>query len=126
MVNPVADWTIHYAGGLTFSSEQGGPEESPGLGVLAVVIPDDTTGYRVMHGGGPHYGQGTYWWEKGQWFIGDVFGMTQYLAEPGWKIIRLGRTVTKDAWAQLWQRIEEAHGKKSSWWPREPRGPHGS
>jgi hypothetical protein len=114
-------YRIYYAGQSTY---EGDPEMAPGDGVLAIVQPDETTDYRVTHGGGPHYGHGFYWWEKGEWFIGDIYGVMQYLAEPGWKKVLLGRTVLKDEWRALWQRIKADFGLKSSYWPREPRETH--
>jgi hypothetical protein len=45
-------WTIIYADLSTFDSSEGEPSESPGLGVLSIVVPHDLTNYTVMHGGG--------------------------------------------------------------------------
>jgi hypothetical protein len=115
------NWTIIFHDFSTFSSDEGGPDQAPGKGVLAIVIKDETVGYRVMHGGGPHFGHGFYWWEQDRWFVGDQRGVIQYLNEPGWKVVRLGRTVLKSEWDAMWKQIEMDFGPKSSYWPYEPR-----
>lgn len=115
----IPDWTIYYHDLSTFSSDDGGPEESPGVGVLAVVVKDAVVDYRVVHGGGPHFGQGFYWWDDGTWYVGDQWGLAQYLNEPGWKIVRFGQTVLNDRWAELWEKIESEIGVKSSRWHGE-------
>ena len=117
----IPKWTIVYDDLSTFDSSQGGPEQSPGGGVLAIIHSDDTTSYRVMHGGGPHFGHGFYWWESEQWFIGDISGLQMYLADPGWKVVRFGRTVTKEQWQAMWDFIDRAYGVKSSHWTKEPK-----
>jgi hypothetical protein len=116
----VNDWCIIYDDLSTFDSSQGGPEESPGGGVLAIVRRDETVDYKVMHGGG-HFDLGYYWWQDDQWFLGSVSGMQMYLMEPGWKVVRFGRTVTQERWHEMWDLIEDMFGTKASWWPNEPR-----
>lgn len=119
----IPDWTIIYHDFTTYSSDDGGPEESPSKGVLAIVIRDDTVDYRVMSSGGPYYytadGWGFYWWENDQWFAGDLFGLMQYHRDPGWHIHREGRTVTKEKWDQLWEKIRKDFGSKHTRWPNE-------
>lgn len=110
-------WRIYYP---DFSYE-GDPEFAPGEGALAIVHWDDTTDYRIMHGGGPYFGHGFYWWQDEQWFIGDYSGLHMYLAKPGWKKVIFGVTVTATEWRELLARIEEHFGPKSSFWPRERR-----
>ena len=115
------DWIIYYIGNKTFSSLDGGPEEAPGDGCLAIAQLDTTVGYRIMHGGGPHYNFGFYWWEKDCWFVGNREGLMQYQRDPGWKKVILGRTVIHNEWLEVLGRIEAVFGPKTSYWPNEPR-----
>jgi hypothetical protein len=68
-----------------------------------------------------YFGHGFYWWQDNEWFIGDAWGIQQYLNEPGWKVVRFGRTVTKEQWVNTLDFIKQTFGSKASYWPREPR-----
>ncbi len=114
-------WCIYYVGGETFSNLDGGPEMAPGINCLGIVQLDDTVDYRVIHGGGPYYGHGFYWWEQDQWFIGNKEGLMQYQCEPGWQKVILGRAVTDVEWRKVLERVEADFGPKASYWYREPR-----
>jgi hypothetical protein len=70
----IPDWTIFYHDGSTFSSDDGEPQDTPGLGVLAIVIADDAVGYRVVQGGA---GPPVYWDDGGYEVYSNI---TQFIA----------------------------------------------
>jgi hypothetical protein len=113
-------WTIIYADLSTFDSSEGSPSESPGLGVLSIVVPYDLTNYTVMHGGG-HADLAYFWWQDEQWYLGNYVGFVRYLQKPGVKVVRFGETVPNSTWAEMWPLIERKFGPKYSWLPGEQR-----
>lgn len=74
-------WRIYYADGSTFDSTEGGAEKAPALGVVSIVMLRDNS--------------------QGQWYGGDQYGLTQYLIEPGWKRVLLGRTLPDDEFVEI-------------------------
>lgn len=88
-------WKIFYFDGSTFSNLDGAPQDAPGLGVLAIKQVDGVLGYEILHGDGPRVID-WYWWEDRAWVSGDMAGLVQYLASPGWKKVLAGRSVHND------------------------------
>lgn len=76
-------WRIYYADREPFSSEDGSPFDAPARGVLAIldVHAQVMTGFDF------------YWWAGEEWIGGDIFGLWDYLAAPGLKTVKFGRTV---------------------------------
>lgn len=83
----VLNWRVYYPDGSTFDSTQGGPEDAPALGVQATVC--SLEGVPITNTRADFY-----WWEPFGWVGGDIFGLMQYLQEPGWKRVLFGRTIT--------------------------------
>lgn len=93
-------WRIYYADGSTFDWEQGLPAEAPGRGVICIVQPDPDTGrHRVS-------GFGYYWWRDHGWFGGDLFGLFDYLQDPGQKVVKFGRTVSNERFREICRRAD--------------------
>lgn len=96
----MTEWRIYYADGTRYS---GSPEDAPGLGVLLIVQRDPKSGIKeILHGDGPRVID-YYWWEGGMWLGGDVTGMIQYLAFPGWKKVLIGRNIITSQWREVVQ-----------------------
>lgn len=63
-------WKIYYGDGSVFSNKDGLPENAPALNVQAVTCSPEV------------------------WMGGDIFGLFDYLSQPGKKIVKFGRMVT--------------------------------
>lgn len=87
-------WRIYYGDGGTYSSADGDPADAPARGVQAIVQADTQVGRHVLSG------FDYYWWE-GTWFGGDLFGLFDYLIEPGPKAVKFGRTVPNDVFERV-------------------------
>lgn len=91
-------WRIYYSDDSTFDSSQGEPHESPPLGVQAIVQPDPDMG-RVIE-----WGKDYYWWVGDRWDGGDLFGLFDYLSQPGVKVVRFGRSMSNAAFRAVYAR----------------------
>ncbi len=92
-------WCIWYTDGATFSSDDGDPQDAPGAGV--VVIAQDGGNHddpyvKSGQGFGVVEGRDWYLYDRGHWFSSDMAGLVQYVAEPGYKIVKAGRWVPPD------------------------------
>lgn len=99
-------WRIYYGDGTTFDNTQGSPDAAPGVDVQHVVCRDTRPGTDPSHVG--RYivsGKFAYWYDDGEWWGGDQFGLWDYLARPGLKIVKFGRSIANDRWLALYQRV---------------------
>lgn len=96
----VVKWRVYYADGSTFDSLLGGPELAPCTGVLHIV------GKERKPGEGPYIvsGKDYYWHDSNEWWGGDLFGLYDYLARPGLKVAKFGRTVANQEWLDAYHR----------------------
>lgn len=101
----IVKWCIFYVDGSRYDNTDGPPEEAPGSGVAAVVQQDDTVGASVHY----HHLRDFYVFaeEYGGWAALDVFGLSQYLADPGFKIVKLGKFMTTEGYKKLIRDIRE-------------------
>lgn len=108
-------WRIYYADGSTFDSHNGTPFDAPGRGVLCIAYRHVDLGRRVIHR------NDYYWWCDGQWVGGDLFGLFDYLIEPGCKTVKFGRTVSDGLYRTTFQRATNDRDlpRKSAWLPDE-------
>lgn len=90
------EWKIFYDDFSTFSSVDGPPEESPALGVQAIVMPDSEVGRTV------DAKREYYWWIDDRWDGGDIFGLFDYLSRPGFKVVRFGRSMTNESFRAVY------------------------
>lgn len=90
-------WKIYYIDGSTFSNKDGKPEDAPGWGVAAVAQEDDVTGVLI------HHQHDFYCFDKqfGGWYGMDIWGVSQYFAKPGKKIIKLGEVMPTNKYREL-------------------------
>lgn len=110
-------WKIWYDDGFSVSDGDANPEEVPARGVEAITRPDEKVGYKILTG------FDYYWWvgDEKQWFGGDNFGLWDYLAQPGWKKVLFGRSMTDEKYEEL---LEKARNdpdlpEKSARYPDE-------
>jgi hypothetical protein len=104
-------WRIWYDNGSSFSDEDGPPELAPGRGVICIVQDAERTG-RVKLSGADYY-----IWKEGQWFRADLFGLWDYLVEPGHKKVVFGRTVARHLYNQILRQAEadDRFPRRSAW-----------
>jgi hypothetical protein len=79
-------WRIYYGDQTTFSDLDGEPSAAPALDVQVIVSRNDEVGRFLI------CGWSYYWFDDGEWYGGDIFGLFDYLQRPGWKVVRFGRT----------------------------------
>lgn len=83
-------WTIYYADSGAFSEKDGTPFDAPARGVTVIVQPDPFNEYRTVTGD-------YYIFQPWGWEGVDLFGLWDYLADPGPKAVKFGRTLpTRD------------------------------
>jgi hypothetical protein len=112
-------WKIFYIDGTSFSNEEGNPEDAPGSGLAAIAQEDGVVGVAI------HYGQDFYCFgEQYKGWVGmDYFGLGQYLAKPGFKIIKLGEAMDTVGYRELLAKIkvDPTLPNKSARYPWEGR-----
>lgn len=86
----VTPWKVYYGDGTARSSHEYEPQNLPSRGVQAIVQPDVANGFRVLT-------KDYYFWsrEDERWYASDSFGLWDYLAQPGWKTVLFGRSITE-------------------------------
>lgn len=82
-------WKIYYDDGSTFSDEDGRVYDAPALGVQVIAQEDPDVGRQLF------WEIDFYWYSEHGWFGGDVFGLWDYLATPGPKVVKFGRYVPR-------------------------------
>lgn len=92
-------WRIYYDDGTTYDNEDGSPENAPKQGVISVVHKDKEVGRSIT----TQYD--FYWWnyDISQWYGGDIFGLWDYLTQPGEKIVLFGRSVPRQCYRNIQQ-----------------------
>ena len=96
-------WKVWYDGGLTFSSDDGPPTRAPKRGVQAIACADREAG-RVICRSSDFYIWSVFDGQSG-WQGVDMFGLFDYLSEPGAKVVLFGRTIGNVEYRQLLNRI---------------------
>ena len=91
-------WRIYYDDGSTVDSSTTTADQSPKLGVIAVVQTDPERGRIVIHR------FDFYWYEHGEFWGSDIFGLWDYLTRPGMKVVLFGRTVATALYSEIVQR----------------------
>ncbi len=102
-------WKIYYDDGTTFDSSQGLPSEAKPLGIQCIMQDDVKEGkYLVSR-------FDYYWFEKGRWFGGDLFGLYDYLLRSG--AVKFGRWIPNDKFEDVVERAKSDPDfpKSNSW-----------
>ena len=81
-------WRIYYGDGSTWDAEQGA-FDAPTRNVQMVAVADPDHGWYLCR-------SNDYYWllPNDTWQGGDIFGLWDYLIEPGAKRVLFGRTIT--------------------------------
>lgn len=110
-------WRIWYDDLTVYDSAVSGPDQAPALGVQAIAVADATVGRLILS----RYDY--YWWDAGRWWGGDLFGLWDYLARPGWKRILFGRSLSNEQFSEVMARAlgDPELPAKSAWDEREAR-----
>lgn len=93
-------WRIWYADGSVAKSERDAPFDVPGLGVLVIMQSHPVTGRWAQ------MGHDYYIWADGQWVGCDLFGLFDYLQQPGARKAIFGRTVSNEQYEATYQAAE--------------------
>lgn len=96
-------WKIFYVDGSTFSNRDGEPEDAPGMGVAAIAQEDEVVGVQIHHGNDFYCCAEEY----DGWYALDYFGLAQYLARPGNKIIKMGEVMSTSKYRELITTIQK-------------------
>lgn len=88
-------WKVYYGDGSTFTGEV---QDAPARDVQVIIQSSKDCGWQAV--AGTDY----YVWRGDRWFGVDLFGLYDYLLEPGWKRVLFGRTLTTDEYDAVWQR----------------------
>lgn len=107
-------WTIYYGDGLTYDERDGDAYAAPARDVQMVAVADPDHGWYLCR-------SNDYYWylsETDVWQGGDVFGLWDYLIEPGPKKVLFGRTVSNAEFEKILMRAY-ADQSKTAWRPRE-------
>ena len=107
------NWKIYYGDGSTYSDQDGSPEEAQKVNCLAIVQTNDVTGHSVEHT------TDYYCWFSPYWRGCDIFGLWDYLSQPGVKVVLFGRWVSNEDYKKILQRAlkDPDIPKRSAWLP---------
>lgn len=92
-------WRIYYGDGSTFDSSQGSPQDAPGINVQVIAKAAGIDLGRLTIAS-----KDFYWFDRGEWFGGDVFGLWDYLAQPGLKVVKFGRLISLPIFQEIMRR----------------------
>jgi hypothetical protein len=110
-------WVIYYGDGSTQSSEDCSPWEVPARNVQIIAQEDESVGQRFERS------SDYYWWTEEGWRGGDIFGLFDYLIEPGHKRVLFGRSINLSEYQAIVQRaqVTDLLPRKSAWheWERK-------
>ena len=88
------DWRVYYSDGSTFDSTQGAPHDATAVDVQAIVMRDPDPGSARGVGRQILSGKDYYYFEHGQWFSCDIFGLYDFLIRNG--LVLFGRNVSDE------------------------------
>ena len=113
----VVRWRVYYGDLSTYDLGDGPLEDAPTTNVQAIAVGDATVGRFLWSQ------RDFYWWDQGQWFGGDVFGLWDYLARPGWRKVLFGRSLVRADFERVMNRAlaDPDLPAKSAWDDREAR-----
>lgn len=111
------DWRIYYGDGSTFSDQDGKPEDAPCRNVQAIAQVAPDVGWYLCRSDDFYA-----YLEKG-WQGLDSFGLWDYLAEPGLKIVKFGRTLHYPDYEEVLNKAlnDPDLPRKSAWRKEESR-----
>lgn len=105
-------WKILYGDGTVVSSGDCAVPDVPARDIQVIVQDHPEVGVEMVHG------CDYYVWHHWRWWACDLFGLWDYLVEPGWKAVLFGRTLLRHEFDEI---FKVAAKEKSGWLPREIR-----
>lgn len=93
-------FTIWYGDGTRFTETDGTAFDAPGLNAQVVEQADPVTGRWSQ------MGHDYYVWTGEQWVGCDVFGLFDYLQQPGPRKVIFGRTIGNAEYEAIWRAAE--------------------
>ncbi len=90
-------WRVYYDDGSTCDSTTS-VEAVRGDGVQVIVQRDDALGDVYAVGRELLFDADFYCWRDGRWFRCDLYGLFDYLRQPGWTKVLAGRTAHRTAY----------------------------
>lgn len=84
----IGTWRLYYGDGSVFSDEDGEPEDAPCTNVMCAASYDEDNRRKLAHTAD------YYFFENDRWYGVDVFGLWDYLARPGLKVVKFGRMIS--------------------------------
>lgn len=109
-------WRIYYGDGSTFDGRDGPASDAPARDVQMIAVADPDHGWYLVRS------TDYYWWlPNDTWNGGDIFGLFDYLIEPGLKRVLFGRTIETARFRAIFDRAmnDPEIPQKTGWWPRE-------
>ena len=111
-------WKIYYSG-ATFSDLDGSAYDAPARDCQMIACSDQDHGWYLCRS--DHY----YWYlpDSDLWQGGDMFGLFDYLIEPGQKRVLFGRTISNDEFQAVLSLATNDPDlpQKTAWRPGERR-----
>lgn len=109
-------WKLYYGDGSEFSDQDGTPEAAPSLNVQAIA--------QVVEGAFERHTVSAYdyyWFEHGEWFGGDLFGLWDFLQRSG--AVKFGRAVSRQQFESCLNKAvtDPMFPDKTTWLPGEKR-----
>lgn len=89
-------WRVYYGDGSIYSGEVA---DTPARNVQVIAQSSPEHGWSAV--AGTDY----YIWREDRWVGVDWFGLCDYLIDPGMKKVLFGRTLTKEEFNAVWQRM---------------------
>jgi len=110
-------WRVYYGDLTVYDPTLGLVQDTPAVNVQAIAVADPVVGRFIWSQ------RDFYWWEQGQWFGGDIFGLWDYLTRPGWRKVLFGRSLRRVDFDRVMQAAltDPDLPAKSAWDDREAR-----
>lgn len=102
-------WCIFYGDGSTYSNEDGSIWDAPARDVQVIVQHHENVNWYSQTGGD------YYIWRGNTWLGVDIFGLFDYLIDPGYKKVLFGRTISSVEFQSIFNKAKNdpKFGKKA-------------
>lgn len=112
-------WRIWYGDETIFDARNGTAYEAPARNVQLITNANQDHGWYACR-------VNDYYWyrpETDSWMGGDIFGLFDYLIEPGVKRVLFGRTIADDVYDRIFSKAlkDPDLPTKTGWRPDEQR-----
>ena len=103
-------WRLYYEDGSTYGDEDGEPWHAPKSGAQAVVVHDPAVGYVTLKGSDFYCYDPA--WDCPVWRNMDVWGMQEYMREPGPRCVVFGEWMGNHEYQALCTRVTQELGDR--------------